>query len=102
MFILQEHSGGLGGGHYTAHAMNWQDHKWYSFNDSYVQPGREEEAVSPNAYVLFYRRRVPGGWVPPPLPPPAAPPAAGTGRALRSSWNNFGSTSFGDDEDMRE
>jgi len=61
LYAVSEHSGGLGGGHYTAVAKNFRDGKWYSFNDSYVKPveeGREEAAlITPRAYVLFYKRR---------------------------------------------
>jgi ubiquitin carboxyl-terminal hydrolase 4/11 len=57
----QNHSGGLGGGHYTAYARNFMNGRWYDFNDSSVTPlGDVRRVVSPQAYVLFYRRRKPG------------------------------------------
>lgn len=49
------HSGGVGGGHYTAHARNSLDGRWYSFNDSSVSLS-EPSSPSGTAYVLFYQR----------------------------------------------
>ena len=58
LFAVSEHSGTLGGGHYTASGRNFLNNKWYRFNDSQVRvlsTGPEEIDTS-NAYVLFYRR----------------------------------------------
>lgn len=33
LFGVVNHSGGLGGGHYTADCKNLEDDKWYHFND---------------------------------------------------------------------
>ncbi|CAN0045358.1 unnamed protein product, partial [Hapterophycus canaliculatus] len=55
-----EHSGTLRAGHYTAIAQNFEDKRWYSFNDSQVNPTSEAGDVagpSSEPYVLFYRRR---------------------------------------------
>lgn len=38
LFAVDNHSGTLLGGHYTAYAKNYKDGKWYSFNDSFVTP----------------------------------------------------------------
>lgn len=57
LFAVSEHSGGLGGGHYTAVAKNSESGLWYDFNDSSCRQTRPEHAVSPQAYVLFYQRR---------------------------------------------
>ncbi|EGN96654.1 hypothetical protein SERLA73DRAFT_111301 [Serpula lacrymans var. lacrymans S7.3] len=57
LFAVDEHLGGLGGGHYRAYALNHITDKWYHFDDSYVTPARSTEAVNANAYLLFYRRR---------------------------------------------
>ncbi|RPD76448.1 cysteine proteinase [Lentinus tigrinus ALCF2SS1-7] len=57
LFAVDEHLGGLGGGHYRAYAMNHVTGKWYHFDDSHVTPSRPEAAVNSNAYLLFYRRR---------------------------------------------
>ena len=54
----QNHSGGLGGGHYTAYGKNFSNGKWYDFNDSSVSPvSSPAQVVSSLGYVLFYRRR---------------------------------------------
>lgn len=59
-YAVSNHMGGLGGGHYTAYAMNRQD-QWHSFNDSSCGAIRsnkpESQVVSSAAYNLFYRRR---------------------------------------------
>jgi Ubiquitin carboxyl-terminal hydrolase len=51
------HYGGLGGGHYTAYAVN-DDGVWCHYDDSritdHVDP---KEVVSEAAYVVYYRRR---------------------------------------------
>jgi len=57
LIAISEHSGGLGGGHYTAAAKSCSNQKWYSFNDSYVSSTSPEDHVSSRAYVLFYKRR---------------------------------------------
>lgn len=57
LFGVDEHMGGLGGGHYRAYALNHLNNKWYHFDDSHVMPARATDAVNANAYLLFYRRR---------------------------------------------
>lgn len=57
LFAVSEHSGGLGGGHYTAVAKNPENRKWFSFNDSFTSQTSAERAITPRAYVLFYVRR---------------------------------------------
>jgi len=58
LYAVSNHSGGLGGGHYTAIAMNAHDVHWYSFNDSHCSRFSEEEALETSAaYVLFYKLR---------------------------------------------
>jgi ubiquitin carboxyl-terminal hydrolase 4/11/15 len=32
LFAVDDHWGGLGGGHYTAFAKNFEDHEWYEYN----------------------------------------------------------------------
>jgi ubiquitin carboxyl-terminal hydrolase 4/11/15 len=51
------HWGGLGGGHYTAHAKNFVDGHWYTYNDSSVSRASLDGIVDASAYLLFYRRR---------------------------------------------
>ncbi|KAI0065534.1 cysteine proteinase [Artomyces pyxidatus] len=57
LFGVDEHLGGLGGGHYRAYAYNHVTDQWYHFDDSYVTRSQPESAVNANAYLLFYRRR---------------------------------------------
>jgi ubiquitin carboxyl-terminal hydrolase 4/11 len=55
LFAVDNHYGGLGGGHYTAFAKNFYDDVWYEFNDSSVS--KRDAVCTPAAYLLFYRRR---------------------------------------------
>ncbi|UNI14415.1 Ubiquitinyl hydrolase 1 [Purpureocillium takamizusanense] len=58
LIAVDDHYGGLGGGHYTAYAKNFIDGRWYSFNDSSVHAVSDPTNVVTNAaYLLFYRRR---------------------------------------------
>ena len=45
LFAVDEHMGGLGGGHYRAYALNHVTGKWYHFDDSYVTQSSAERAV---------------------------------------------------------
>ncbi|UJR36133.1 hypothetical protein I4U23_028867 [Adineta vaga] len=54
---VSNHMGGLGGGHYTAHAKNSVDRKWHSFDDSYVSDISEDSVISKAAYVLIYQQK---------------------------------------------
>ncbi|RDW65427.1 hypothetical protein BP5796_10119 [Coleophoma crateriformis] len=56
LIAVDDHWGGLGGGHYTAFAKNFNDDQWYEYNDSSVSK-TEKNIVSSSAYLLFYRRR---------------------------------------------
>ncbi|KAG8899363.1 CSN-associated deubiquitinating enzyme Ubp12 [Tulasnella sp. 403] len=57
LFAVDEHMGGLGGGHYRAYAKNVDDGRWYHFDDSRVDVSSAQASVTPYAYLLFYRRR---------------------------------------------
>ncbi|GMG30658.1 unnamed protein product [Ambrosiozyma monospora] len=57
---VDNHFGGLGGGHYTAYVKNFIDDKWYYFNDSSVSPADPAQSVTGSAYLLFYRKRSEG------------------------------------------
>ena len=57
LYAVSEHSGGLGGGHYTAKCKNHVDNNWYSFNDSFVSETTPANAVTDLAYLLFYKRK---------------------------------------------
>lgn len=58
LIAVDNHWGGLGGGHYTAHARNFHNGEWYEYNDSSVSKQKSlSEMISSSAYLLFYRRR---------------------------------------------
>ncbi|CAA9963207.1 Ubiquitin carboxyl-terminal hydrolase [Pyrenophora teres f. maculata] len=67
LFAVDNHYGGLGGGHYTAYAQNFFDKQWYEYNDSIVSRCDSRKPVSRAAYLLFYRRRSPVPLGPPSL-----------------------------------
>ncbi|KAL2141134.1 hypothetical protein VTI28DRAFT_2759 [Corynascus sepedonium] len=58
LIAVDDHWGGLGGGHYTAFAKNFVDGEWYEYNDSSVSKQNDtSRVVTSAAYLLFYRRR---------------------------------------------
>lgn len=58
LIAVDNHYGGLGGGHYTAYAKNAVTSNWYDYNDTHVSQVKDPEAVvNKSAYLLFYRRR---------------------------------------------
>jgi len=57
LYAVSNHYGSMGGGHYTAYALNKSTNKWYKFDDSYVTEVEESQVVASSGYVLFYRRR---------------------------------------------
>ena len=57
LYAVSQHSGTLGGGHYTAIAQNHFDKNWYMYNDGCVRLADKKEIVTSAAYVLFYKRR---------------------------------------------
>jgi len=57
LISVSNHYGGMGGGHYTAYAINKNDGNWYYFDDSSVTQTNEEAVNTKAAYVLFYQRR---------------------------------------------
>ena len=59
LIAVSNHMGGLGGGHYTAHAKNVHDHKWHTFDDSCVTDIDEANIISKSAYVLIYQQQLP-------------------------------------------
>lgn len=62
LIAVDNHFGGLGGGHYTSCAKNYRNNEWYYFNDSRVTKMEDsKECVSGAAYLLFYRRRTADG-----------------------------------------
>ena len=57
LIAVSNHMGGLGGGHYTAHAKNVHDKHWHTFDDGYVSNVDEDSVISKSAYVLIYQKR---------------------------------------------
>ncbi|AMD19586.1 HCL565Wp [Eremothecium sinecaudum] len=57
LIAVDNHYGGLGGGHYTAYVKNFVDNKWYYFDDSRVTETIPERSIAGSAYLLFYRRQ---------------------------------------------
>ena len=59
LYAVSDHFGGLGGGHYTAHAKNHRTGEWFYFNDSSAGSvrGDDDGVVTSAAYLLFYQRR---------------------------------------------
>lgn len=55
---MDNHFGGLGGGHYTAFCRNKVDDQWYNYDDSRVSKASAESVKNNRAaYLLFYKRR---------------------------------------------
>ncbi|XP_076457355.1 ubiquitin carboxyl-terminal hydrolase 2-like [Babylonia areolata] len=61
LYAVSEHSGGVHSGHYTAICKNPYSGDWNTFNDTQVSPARSNQAVSSEAYVLFYELTSPMG-----------------------------------------
>ncbi|KAI8582965.1 hypothetical protein K450DRAFT_225674 [Umbelopsis ramanniana AG] len=57
LFAVDNHYGGMGGGHYTAYGQNYINGDWYNFDDSHVSKVNAEDVKTPAAYLLFYKRR---------------------------------------------
>ncbi|KAF7729033.1 CSN-associated deubiquitinating enzyme Ubp12 [Apophysomyces ossiformis] len=57
LYAVDNHYGGMGGGHYTAYAQNCDDAEWYNFDDSHVSKVAASEVKTSAAYLLFYKRR---------------------------------------------
>lgn len=57
LFAVDNHYGGIGGGHYTSYVKNFVDNEWYYYDDSRVSATSPEKSVTGAAYLLFYRKR---------------------------------------------
>jgi ubiquitin carboxyl-terminal hydrolase 4/11/15 len=57
LYAVDNHFGGLGGGHYTAFCRNYVDDQWYNYDDSRVSKAGVDAVQSRAAYLLFYKRR---------------------------------------------
>lgn len=88
LIAVDDHWGGLGGGHYTAFAKSFHDGEWYEYNDSSVSKQKDpSRIVTASAYLLFYRRRsdVPLG-----------------GPRFQQIVNNYGNSSDFSEDDIAE
>ncbi|CAM9220602.1 unnamed protein product, partial [Ectocarpus fasciculatus] len=60
LYAVVHHIGIMGGGHYVASVRDNSaaplSNQWWCYNDSTVTPIKEEDVVSPSAYLLFYMR----------------------------------------------
>ena len=54
LYAVDEHLGGLGGGHYRAFAYNEGDDKWHHFDDSYVSASQPTSAVVRITFFISY------------------------------------------------
>ncbi|KAG2194502.1 hypothetical protein INT47_005775 [Mucor saturninus] len=57
LYAIDNHYGGMGGGHYTAYAQNAETKTWYNFDDSHISEISAEDIKTNAAYLLFYKRR---------------------------------------------
>ncbi|KAH3764859.1 ubiquitin carboxyl-terminal hydrolase 15 [Pelomyxa schiedti] len=91
LYAVSNHSGGIGGGHYTANCRNKDDNNWYNFNDSSCSITTSDSVSGPAAYLLFYQLKKEGG----PLSESGAttdPSSANTALPPTSSRDNTDST----------
>lgn len=51
---VDNHYGGMGGGHYTATCKNMQDGKWYKYDDSHVSPAAGEADIKVSGAFGYY------------------------------------------------
>lgn len=52
------HRGDLHSGHYYAVTKNNLDQCWYLFDDDVVQKVTVEDCLTPDAFILFYQKRL--------------------------------------------
>ncbi|RMZ75490.1 hypothetical protein DV737_g5280, partial [Chaetothyriales sp. CBS 132003] len=91
LIAVDNHYGGLGGGHYTAFARHPTTNQWYEYNDASVSKRNPDAVVTSAAYLLFYRRPHPvGGGGPASLPTSRlrGPTPDGDRRSRRQSLEN--------------
>lgn len=58
LFGVCNHMGNVMGGHYTAFVKNTEN-QWRHYNDQIVEEVSTREIISPKAYCLFYRKKIP-------------------------------------------
>jgi ubiquitin C-terminal hydrolase len=52
---VSNHAGNINGGHYYSYVKSSTDNNWYIMDDDTVRLIQEDQVVSPNAYILFYK-----------------------------------------------
>ena len=58
LFGIVNHYGPMGYGHYTAHVKNQKNDSWWLMNDSNInEETSQDNIITANAYILFYKRR---------------------------------------------
>jgi ubiquitin carboxyl-terminal hydrolase 4/11/15 len=57
LIAVSNHIGNMNGGHYYSFIKSVTDGNWYCTDDDSVTLMQEEDIVSPNAYLLFYKQR---------------------------------------------
>ncbi len=95
-----QHIGGMGGGHYIAHAKNRGDARWYTFDDTSVAQLDASSVAKKEGYILFFQRQRPasGPLAPCPLPQPRetgdAASASASASAASSSAAGAGAATY--------
>lgn len=56
LYGVANHSGGSGGGHYTACVKN-ANNKWYEFNDTHINEINARNVISSKSYCFFFRKK---------------------------------------------
>jgi hypothetical protein len=57
LFAVSNHVGQMRGGHYFSFVKSIADNNWYCLDDNVVSSMSEDEVLSSNAYMLFYKLR---------------------------------------------
>jgi len=57
LISVTNHIGNINGGHYYAYVKSNSDNKWYCTDDDNVTQISEDNVISGNAYILFYKLR---------------------------------------------
>lgn len=57
LYGVSNHMGFMGGGHYTAFVWNPYVDSWVLMDDTRCYKVNSQDVVTPNGYILFYRRR---------------------------------------------
>jgi len=57
LYAVSNQMGNLNGGHYYTYAKNSIDNQWYEYDDDKITKLNEDNIVTNNAYILFYKRK---------------------------------------------